>query len=136
MAHIYRLLLLLLSNLWFSTAAQNQSETEWPLHDNGLSKVVQWDHYSFQVNGQRIFIFSGEFHYWRIPVPELWRDILEKVKATGFTAFAFYSSWAYHAPNNSTVDFSTGARDITPIFELAKELGMYMSCAPGTLRQC
>ncbi|KAH2985959.1 beta galactosidase [Aspergillus fumigatus Z5] len=131
MAHIYRLLLLLLSNLWFSTAAQNQSETEWPLHDNGLSKVVQWDHYSFQVNGQRIFIFSGEFHYWRIPVPELWRDILEKVKATGFTAFAFYSSWAYHAPNNSTVDFSTGARDITPIFELAKELGMYMIVRPG-----
>jgi beta-galactosidase len=132
MAHIYQLLLLLLlSNLWFSTAAQNQSETEWPLHDNGLSEVVQWDHYSFHVNGQRIFIFSGEFHYWRIPVPELWRDVLEKVKATGFTAFAFYSSWAYHAPNNHTVDFSTGAHDITPIFELAKELGMYMIVRPG-----
>lgn len=83
--------------------------SQWPLHDDGFNKVVQWDHYSFQINGQRIFIFSGEFHYWRIPVPGLWRDILEKIKAAGFTAFAFYSSWGYHAPNNHTVDFSTGA---------------------------
>jgi beta-galactosidase GanA len=43
---------------------------------------------------------------------EDWGDILEKIKAAGFTAFAFYSSWAYHAPNNATVDFTTGARGI------------------------
>lgn len=113
------------------TKAENQAITQWPLQDNGLNTVVQWDHYSFQINGQRLFIFSGEFHYWRIPVPGLWRDILEKIKAAGFTAFAFYSSWAYHAPNNATVDFTTGAHDITPIFELAKELGLYIIVRPG-----
>ncbi|KAI9044003.1 glycoside hydrolase family 35 protein [Aspergillus affinis] len=131
MTRIMHLAVLLLSSIGLLAAAQNQSDSDWPLHDNGLNTAVQWDHYSFHVHGQRIFIFSGEFHYWRIPVPELWRDILEKVKATGFTAFAFYSSWAYHAPNNHTVDFHTGARDITPIFELAKELGMYMIVRPG-----
>lgn len=131
MARIKHLSVLLLSSIGLLAAAQNQSGPDWPLHDNGLSTVVQWDHYSFQVHGQRIFIFSGEFHYWRVPVPELWRDILEKIKAAGFTAFAFYSSWAYHAPNNHTVDFHTGAHDITPIFELAKELGMYMIVRPG-----
>lgn len=131
MARIVQLLLFLLGSLQVLAAAQNNSQSEWPLHDNGLSKVVQWDHYSFYVHGQRIFIFSGEFHYWRIPVPALWRDVLEKIKAIGFTGFAFYSSWAYHAPNNNTVDFSTGARDITPIYELAKELGMYIIVRPG-----
>ncbi|RDW76736.1 glycoside hydrolase family 35 protein [Aspergillus mulundensis] len=131
MARAFQLLLFLLGSLQTLTAAQNDSLSEWPLHDNGLSKVVQWDHYSFYVNGQRIFLFSGEFHYWRIPVPALWRDILEKIKAIGFTGFAFYSSWAYHAPNNQTVDFSTGARDITPIYDLAKELGMYIIVRPG-----
>ncbi|GAB1217937.1 hypothetical protein ATERTT37_007180 [Aspergillus terreus] len=131
MARLPQLLFLLLASIGLLSAAQNHSDSEWPLHDNGLSTVVQWDHYSFHVHGQRIFVFSGEFHYWRIPVPGLWRDILEKIKAAGFTAFAFYSSWGYHAPNNHTVDFSTGARDITPIYELAKELGMYIIVRPG-----
>lgn len=119
------------SLLGATIAAENPTTTEWPLHDDGLNQVVQWDHFSFQVNSQRIFIFSGEFHYWRIPVPGLWRDILEKIKAAGFTAFAFYSSWAYHAPNNSTLDFTTGAHDFTPLFELAKELGLYIIVRPG-----
>ncbi|KAL5342425.1 glycoside hydrolase superfamily [Aspergillus crustosus] len=133
MAGICQLLLLFLGSFQILTAAQNGSLSlsEWPVHDNGLSKVVQWDRYSFYVNGQRIFLFSGEFHYWRIPVPALWRDILEKIKAIGFTGFAFYSSWGYHAPNNHTVDFSTGARDITPIYDLAEELGMYIIVRPG-----
>ncbi|KAJ5642440.1 hypothetical protein N7490_006440 [Penicillium lividum] len=113
-----------------STATSSEA-TQWPLHDNGLNKVVEWDHYSFQIDSQRIFVFSGEFHYWRIPVPGMWRDILEKIKAAGFTAFSFYSNWAYHAPNNQTLDFTTGAHDINPIFELAKELGLYVLVRPG-----
>jgi hypothetical protein len=71
-------------------SAQNDTIGQWPLHDNGLNKVVQWDHDSFKVNGKRLFVFSGEIHYWRIPVPEVWEDLLEKIKAAGFTAFAFY----------------------------------------------
>jgi hypothetical protein len=67
---------LLLAGQLISTTAQ-----QWPVHSDGLNDVVQWDHYSLIVNGQRLFFWSGEFHYWRIPVPELWRDILEKVKA-------------------------------------------------------
>ncbi|KAJ5551881.1 hypothetical protein N7461_006579 [Penicillium sp. DV-2018c] len=131
MPRILNCLLVLLASLGAVIKADTQTTTQWPLQDNGLNTVVQWDHYSFQINNQRIFIFSGEFHYWRIPVPGLWRDILEKIKAAGFTAFAFYSSWAYHAPNNETVDFKTGAHDITPIFELAKELGLYIIVRPG-----
>ncbi|RAL05492.1 glycoside hydrolase family 35 protein [Aspergillus ibericus CBS 121593] len=131
MARIIQLCLLLLSSIGFLAATQNQSEAGWPVHDDGLTTDVQWDHYSFTIHDQRIFVFSGEFHYWRIPVPGLWRDIIEKIKAAGFTAFSIYSSWAWHSPNNYTVDFSTGARNITPIFELAKELGMYVIVRPG-----
>jgi hypothetical protein len=25
-----------------------------------------------------------QMHYWRVPVPELWIDILQKVKAAGY----------------------------------------------------
>ncbi|PGH12864.1 hypothetical protein AJ80_06573 [Polytolypa hystricis UAMH7299] len=108
-----------------------QDVTEYPLHDNGLNKVVQWDHYSFKVNGQRLFVFSGELHYWRIPVPEVWEDLLEKIKAAGFTAFATYSHWGYHSPNPSTLDFESGAHDFTPLLKIAKKVGLYAIIRPG-----
>lgn len=63
--------------------AQNNTPSAWPIQDNGLNDVVQWDHYSFKVNGKRLFVFSGEIHYWRIPVYEVWEDLLEKIKAAG-----------------------------------------------------
>jgi hypothetical protein len=40
-------------------------------NDNGLQTVVEWDNGSLQVNGERVIIMSGEFHYARLPVPEL-----------------------------------------------------------------
>lgn len=40
--------------------------------DNGLTDRVEWDPYSLIVDGERVYIYSGEFHYQRLPVPELW----------------------------------------------------------------
>ncbi|KAI7968004.1 hypothetical protein EIK77_007759 [Talaromyces pinophilus] len=117
--------------IYFLLFASPLLADQWPLHNDSLNDVVQWDHYSFELNGQRLFVFAGEWHYWRIPVPELWIDILEKIKAAGFTAFAMYVNWAYHAPNNHTVDFLTGAHDITPILEMAKDVGLYVLLRPG-----
>ena len=54
--------------------------------DDGLTKLVAWDKYSLQVQGKRVFIFSGEFHYQRLPVPELWLDVFQKFKANGLNA--------------------------------------------------
>jgi hypothetical protein len=87
---------LTLSSCIFSstaTLAQSSASRQWPLHDNGLNDVVQWDHYSFKIHGKRLFVFSGEIHYWRIPVPEVWDDLLEKIKAAGFTACKFDFVW-------------------------------------------
>lgn len=61
-------------------AQQQPQPQQWPLHSNNLSEAVQWDHYSLIVNGERLFMWSGEIHYWRLPVPELWEDVLQKVK--------------------------------------------------------
>lgn len=71
----------LLPSLFLAGHLLAASAQQWPLHDDGLNDVVQWDHYSMIVDGERLFFWSGEFHYWRIPVPELWHDILEKIKA-------------------------------------------------------
>ena len=44
------------------------------------TELIQFDEHSLFINGSRVFIFSGEFHPWRIPVPELWSDVLQKMK--------------------------------------------------------
>lgn len=58
-------------------------QPQWPISNNGNTDLVEWDHYSMTVDGERLVVWSGEVHYWRIPVPELWVDILQKIKAAG-----------------------------------------------------
>ena len=53
---------------------------------DGLTDLVEWDPYSLTVNGSRLFIWAGEFHYQRLPVPELWLDVFQKFRASGFNA--------------------------------------------------
>ncbi|KAH6951533.1 glycoside hydrolase superfamily [Fusarium avenaceum] len=118
----------LLALTGFSIAQKN---ADVPIQDNGLTNIVQWDDHSYLINGERIFLFSGEFHYWRLPVPELWRDLLEKIKAAGFTAFSIYNSWGYHEASPGVLDFENGAHDFISIMTLAKELGLYLLIRPG-----
>ena len=54
------------------------------------------------IDGQRTFIWSGEFHYWRLPSPDLWRDMLQKMKADGYNAVSIYFDWGYHSPKQGS----------------------------------
>lgn len=54
-----------------------------PRNSTGLTDSIQWDNTTFWVEGQRIFLHSGEFHTFRLPVPDLWLDIFQKLAATG-----------------------------------------------------
>ena len=52
-----------------------------PGYQHGNStQAIQSDSHSLFLNGDRVFILSGEFHPWRLPVPELWADVLQKMK--------------------------------------------------------
>lgn len=99
--------------------------------DNGLQKVVTWDNGSLHINGERILILSGEFHYQRLPVPELWLDVFQKFKANGMNAVSIYFFWSYHSPSRGNYDFTTPGKDIQRIFDLAKEAGLYVIARPG-----
>jgi hypothetical protein len=114
-----------------SSSLLPRQQTQWPIENDGIIDLVEWDHYSIFVNGERLFLFTGEMHYWRIPAPEMWRDILEKIKAAGFPGFTFYSSWGYHAFNTTSVDFETGAHDVARLFQMAQEIGLYIILRPG-----
>lgn len=44
---------------------------------------VTYDGYSLYIDGIRQYIWSGEFHPFRLPNPDLWRDVLQKMKVVG-----------------------------------------------------
>ena len=40
---------------------------------------VSYDARSLMIDGQRRIIWSSEFHPFRLPSPDLWRDVLQKM---------------------------------------------------------
>jgi hypothetical protein len=92
--------------------------------------TVSWDKYSLMVDGKRVYVWSGEFHPFRLPNPDLWRDILQKMKANGYNAVSIYVDWAYHSPKPGVYDFS-GVRDMDKFLDIANEVGLYVIARPG-----
>ncbi|KAK8241216.1 putative beta-galactosidase C [Phyllosticta capitalensis] len=99
--------------------------------DNGYTDYVQWDEHSLFVDGERIFIFSGEFHYQRLPVPELWDDVFQKFRANGLNSVSIYFFWSYHSPSQGVFDFTSPGKDIQRLLDAAKAAGLYVIARPG-----
>jgi len=92
--------------------------------------TVTYDHYSLKIDGKRIYLWSGEFHYWRLPNPDLWRDVLEKLRAAGFNAVSIYFDWGYHSQKQGVYDF-TGVRDVDRLLDIANQVGIFVIARPG-----
>nr|WP_234024362.1 beta-galactosidase [Streptomyces sp. HGB0020] len=92
--------------------------------------TVTLDGYSFLVDGRRTYLWSGEFHYFRLPSPDLWRDIFQKMKAAGFNSTSLYFDWGYHSPKPGVYDF-TGVRDVDKLLDMAEEAGLYVIARPA-----
>jgi hypothetical protein len=60
---------------------------------------VTYDEHSFMVYGERIMVFSGDYHPFRLPVPGLWLNVFRKVKALGFIAVSFILTGHYLEEN-------------------------------------
>ncbi|KAF9220869.1 glycoside hydrolase family 35 protein [Gyrodon lividus] len=127
------------SRLWSSSLSAStdiygtravESTTAANLTGNGRTTDVLWDKYSLVIKGQRVFIHSGEFHTFRLPVPGLWLDILQKIKAAGFNAISVYTHMALINPSPGVIDFN-GYRALEPLYEAAKQTGIWIVLRPG-----
>jgi beta-galactosidase GanA len=96
----------------------------------GSAHTVTYDHYSFLVDGKRTYLWSGEFHAYRLPSPDLWLDIFQKMKAAGFNATSLYFDWGYHSPAPGVYDF-TGVRDVDRVLDMAEQAGLYVIARPA-----
>ncbi|KAJ7681674.1 glycoside hydrolase family 35 protein, partial [Mycena rosella] len=92
--------------------------------------AVRFDNYSLILKGQRVFLHSGEFHTWRLPVPSLWPDILEKTKAAGLNAISIYTHMGLLNPSRGVVDFD-GFRALKPLYDAAMAAGIWVVVRPG-----
>lgn len=95
-----------------------------------LQNIVTWDEHSLLIHGERAMMFSGEFHPFRLPVPSLYLDVFQKIKALGLNMVSFYVDWALleGTPGRFRAD---GIFALEPFFEAATEAGVYLLARPG-----
>ncbi|KAJ7162583.1 glycoside hydrolase family 35 protein [Mycena crocata] len=96
----------------------------------GLQDIVTWDEYSLFINGERVNVFSGEVHPYRMPVQSLHLDVFQKIKSLGFNAVSAYFFWGIHEPKRGEISFE-GFRDVQPFFDAAMKAGLYVIARPG-----
>ncbi|KAJ7614408.1 glycoside hydrolase superfamily [Roridomyces roridus] len=101
-----------------------------PRQQNSGTTEVQWDSDSFIIQGQRLYGWSAEFHFWRLPAPDLWRDILQKLKAAGFNGVSCYVHWGATNPSEGRVEWD-GYRDFELWIQMAHEVGLWVVARHG-----
>lgn len=91
---------------------------------------IKYDKYSLIIDGERVFIKSGAFHYFRTPGEEMARDRFQKMKAGGYNTVDIYFNWNYHSSAPGKYDFS-GIKDVRKVLQAAKDTGLFVIARPG-----
>jgi len=91
---------------------------------------VNYDKYSLIIDGKRVFIKSGAFHYFRTPGEKMAKDRFLKMKSGGYNTVDIYFNWNYHSPKQGEYDFS-GIKDVRKVLKAAKDAGLFVIARPG-----
>jgi beta-galactosidase len=87
----------------------------------------------FYLNDKKVFLNSGEIHYFRIK-HNLWDKHLEAAKEAGLTTISSYIPWAWHESEESVFDFdgtSCPERDLEGWLQRCQAYGLYCILKPG-----
>ena len=95
---------------------------------------VTWDEHSLFVHGERIMLFNGEYHPFRLPVPSLYLDVFQKIKALGFSGVSFYTDWALLEGKEGNF-IAEGIFALEPFFQAASEAGIYLVAVSDPIYQ-
>lgn len=88
---------------------------------------------NFYLNDKKVFLNSGEIHYFRIK-RELWNKHLDAAKEAGLTTVSTYIPWAWHETVQGVFDFngtSCPERDLLGWLERCHEKGLKCIVKPG-----
>ncbi|PWH06174.1 beta-galactosidase [Brachybacterium endophyticum] len=99
--------------------------------NDGRAHEVTWDARSFRIDGERLHLYAGEIHPWRVPAPAQWRELLQLMRATGFNAVSFYFFWGLHQTEEGGPFDFTGIKDVDLLLRIAEQEGLYVIARPG-----
>ncbi len=88
---------------------------------------------SFYLNDKKVFLNSGEIHYFRIK-RDLWNKHLDAAKEAGLTTISTYIPWAWHEAEESVFDFNGAScpeRDLKGWFQQCQAHGLNCIVKPG-----
>jgi beta-galactosidase len=94
--------------------------------------AVVLDREGLLVGTERVPLYAGSVHYWRID-PRNWRACLLAVRSLGLRLVDTYVPWSVHekAPGMLELGESDPQRDVGAFLRLAHELGLYVILRPG-----
>ncbi|KLU89827.1 hypothetical protein MAPG_08796 [Magnaporthiopsis poae ATCC 64411] len=101
-----------------------------PAAKRQLQDLITWDDRSIFIRGERVIVFAGEFHPFRLPVPSLWLDAMQKIKALGMNTVSIYIDWALLEGKQGQYR-ADGVFALEPFFEAASKAGLYVIARPG-----
>jgi beta-galactosidase len=88
---------------------------------------------NFYLNNKKVFLNSGEIHYFRIR-RELWDKHLDAARDAGLTTISTYIPWAWHEPAEGRFDFdgaSCPERDLNGWLQQCQARGLTCVVKPG-----
>ena len=88
---------------------------------------------NFYLNDKKVFLNSGEIHYFRIK-HELWDKHLDAAREAGLTTVSTYVPWAWHEAVEGVFDFdgnSSPERDLNGWLQRCQAHGLTCIVKPG-----
>ncbi|HEY3341014.1 MAG TPA: beta-galactosidase [Anaerolineae bacterium] len=94
-------------------------------------KPITFDKLCYRIDDQPTYLYSGEFHYFRVPKAD-WRRRMQLFKDAGGNAIATYVPWLIHEPTEGDIRFGdVSYRDLEGFLQTAQEMGLYVIARPG-----
>ncbi|PIA35985.1 hypothetical protein AQUCO_03400110v1 [Aquilegia coerulea] len=90
---------------------------------------VSYDHRALIIDGNRRMLISAGFHYPRA-TPEMWPDLIAKIKEGGADVVQSYAFWNGHEPVRGQYNFE-GRYDIVKFVKLVGMSGLYFHLRIG-----
>ncbi len=94
---------------------------------------IRYDNRCIRIEGKDVFVFSGAFHYFRVPQP-LWASRFCKLKEAGFNCVETYIPWNWHErrmPGSLKDESCLDMRQLEDFLEMAEDFGFYVIARPG-----
>lgn len=121
-----------LSALALGLWAVGSAQAEKVLSTKREQDIVTWDDHSLFINGERTMLYSAEIHPFRLPVPSLWLDVLQKIKAAGYNCVSIYIDWQLLEGERGTFRADEdGIFSQQGFFKAARQAGLYVIARPG-----